>query len=258
MLKNRKSVNSTIMQASSQIIQGPFASQPEENEKQKPIDLVELIYSPDWKTILLDLVQSERMDAWNIDIAELAGKYYARIQELTGTNLRVPANAMLCSAILLRFKSKKLKISSIEEAEELLMQEQAEAAKITKLYDNFEPFLKNPRMMREGKISLNDLVSAIEELMEKSKQKALKKRMEMSNFKLPESTVNIEERIGKVYDSILSSVDSTGLCLFSNLVEGKKGFEVVETFIPVLFLCNREKIAAWQDEWFGQIFIQVV
>lgn len=245
------------MQPSSQILQ-PLAEQQaleEPEEQQRPVDLVELIYAPDWKSILLDLVQSERMDAWNIDISELAEKYYSRIQELTETNLRVPANAMLCSAILLRFKSKKLKISSIEEAEELLMQEQQQAAKITKLYDDFEPFLKNPRMMREGKISLNDLVSAIEELMEKSKQKALKKRMEMSNFHLPESTVNIEERISQVFDSILASADSEGLCLFSRLVEGKKGFEVVETFIPVLFLCNREKIAAWQEEWFGEIFI---
>jgi len=83
----------------------PFASE----EAEKPVDLVELIYTPDWKTILYDLVKSERMNPWSIDVSQLAEKYYSRIKSLTGTNLRIPANAMLCSAILLRFKAKHLK-----------------------------------------------------------------------------------------------------------------------------------------------------
>ena len=237
-----------------QTLQEPFASPVE----QKPIDLVELIYAPDWKTILLDLVQSERMDAWNIDLTELAEKYYVRIQTLTETSLRIPANAMLCSAILLRFKSKKLKISSIEEAEELMLQEQLESNKITKLYSEYDPFLKNPRMNREGKISLNDLVGAIEEMMEKSKEKSLKKRLEMQDFKLPHITINIEEKIGSVFEEVKSKADSQGLCLFSQLIEGKNPIEAIDVFLPVLFLCNRDKINAWQEEWFGQIFIQIL
>ncbi|MDO8646799.1 MAG: hypothetical protein Q7R70_00080 [Candidatus Diapherotrites archaeon] len=226
--------------------------------EEKPMDLVELIYAPDWKTILLDLVQSERMDAWDIDLTALAEKYYVRIQSLTETNLRIPANAMLCSAILLRFKSKKLRISSIEDAEELAIQEQALELKNTKLFADYDPFLKNPRMNREGTITLNDLVSAIEEMMEKSRQKSLKKRLDMPEFKLPFSGINIEERIAKTLEDVNSKADSQGLCLFSQLTEGKNPIETIDVFLPVLFLCTRDKINAWQEEWFGEIFISII
>lgn len=227
-------------------------------EAEKPVDLVELIYAPDWKTILYDLVQSEKMNAWDINITELAEKYYARIKGLTTeTSLRIPANAMLCSAILLRFKSKKLKISSIEEVEEAIAIQQALEAKNTKLYDNFEPLLKNPRLSREGKVSLNELVSAIEEMMEKTRQKALKKKLLAQEFKIPYTSENIEEKSQKVMELVTNNCDSTGLCLFSHLSIGKKASELVDLFIPMLYLCNKGKLAAWQEEWFGEIFIQL-
>jgi segregation and condensation protein A len=232
---------------------GPFDSA----EAEKPVDLVELIYAPDWKTILYDLVQSEKMNAWDINITELAEKYYARIKNLTETSLRIPANAMLCSAILLRFKSKKLKISSIEEVEEAIAIQQALEAKNTKLYDKFEPLLKNPRLSREGKVSLNELVSAIEEMMEKTRQKALKKSLLAQEFKIPYASENIEEKSQKVMELVLNNCDSTGLCLFSHISIGKKASELVDLFIPMLFLCNKGKLMAWQEEWFGEIFIQI-
>lgn len=240
----------------SESLEMPFDSaQPEELEK--PIDLVELIYAPDWKTILYDLVQSEKMNAWDINVSELAEKYYARIKGLTETSLRIPANAMLCSAILLRFKSKKLKIASIEEVEDAIAVQQALEAKNTKLYDNFEPLLKNPRLSREGKVSLNELVSAIEEMMEKTRQKALKKSILAQEFKIPQGSVNIEEKSQKVMELLLKNCDSSGLCLFSHLSFGKKTSELVDLFIPVLFLCNKGKLTAWQEEFFGEIFISI-
>lgn len=228
-----------------------------EEEVEKPVDLVELIYAPDWKTILLDLVQGEKMDAWNINITELAERYYKRIQNLTETNLRIPANAMLCSAILLRFKAKKLKIASIEEIEEE-MQQQALEYKNSKLYDAFEPSLKNPRMLREGRVSLNELVNAIEQMMDKSRQKAMKKKLQLQEFKIPYSEENIEEKTRQVFELILNKADASGLCLFSHLIIGKKGSEIVDTFIPMLFLCNKGRINAWQEKWFGEIFISIV
>ena len=251
MFKNKKPLFLLNMQA----IEQPFV-QSESLEQEKPVDLVELIYAPDWKTMLIDLVQGERMDPWNIDVTELAGKYYAKIQSLSGTSLRIPANAMLCSAILLRFKAKRLRIASIEEIEDEMQKE--ENARNAKLFDAFEPALKNPRMLREGKVSLNDLVLAIEGMMEKTREKALKKKLSMPDFKIPLETENIEEKTQKVMELIANNADSKGLCLFSHLIIGKTVPEIVDTFVPVLFLCKNGKINAWQEEWFGEIFISVV
>src|SRR3989344_7059040 len=86
------------------------------------VDLVDLIDQPAWKTILIELVKRERMDPWSIDIAALAGKYLQKINNLGGTDLRLPANAILASAILLKFKANVLRISEIEDEEDLLAQ----------------------------------------------------------------------------------------------------------------------------------------
>src|SRR3989338_1400050 len=91
------------------------------------VNLVDLIDQPAWKTILIELVKSEKMDPWNIDIIELSGKYLQKISELGGTDLRIPANAILASAILLKFKSRILSIKPLDEeelAEALAMQQQ--------------------------------------------------------------------------------------------------------------------------------------
>ena len=39
-----------------------------------------------------------------------------------------------------------------------------------RLFDDFIPELKNPRMMREGRVSLDELVSAIEDLLDNQKK----------------------------------------------------------------------------------------
>ena len=69
------------------------------------IDLVDLIDQPAWKTILLDLVESEKMDPWDIDVIVLAEKYIKKINDLETNNLRVPANAILACAILVKTKA---------------------------------------------------------------------------------------------------------------------------------------------------------
>ena len=68
---------------------------------------------------------------------------------------------------------------------------------------------------------------------------------------------NIEEKTQKVMELIANNADSKGLCLFSHLIIGKSVPEIVDTFVPVLFLCKNGKINAWQEEWFGEIFIQL-
>ena len=43
------------------------------------VDLVDLIEQPAWKSILVELVRTERMDPWSIDISQLSEKYLAKI-----------------------------------------------------------------------------------------------------------------------------------------------------------------------------------
>ncbi len=221
------------------------------------IELVDLIEKPAWKTILIDLVKTEKMDPWNIDIVELAEKYLQKINSLQEKNLRLSANAILASAMLLKFKSRVLRISSIDDEDDLVSAEMTPEQRQQIELDL--PELQLLKSERQGKISLDDLVSSLEKILEKTKQKD--RRVfglnEVVEFRLPFADFDIEKMTVKVFEEICLLADSQGLLLFSRLTEGKNSIQIVDTFIASLFLTNKGKINMWQEEFYGEIFISI-
>ncbi len=241
MKENEKNSHSTILEVSDS-----------EN-----VELVDLIDRPAWKTILIDLVKSEKMNPWDINIVELADKYLKKIALLGGTDLRVPANAILASAIMLKFKSEILNVSPIEEE---IAKDNSLTEEQKKELEELLPELRVINSSRQGKVSLDDLVLSLEKILDKTKNSPDKRALgskDVIEFKLPYSTYNIEEMTKKVFEEINQKADSTGMVLFSRLVEGKNPLEIIDTFIPCLFLSNKQKINMWQEEFFGEIFISI-
>jgi len=216
------------------------------------MDLVDLIDQPAWKTILLDLVSSEKMDPWDIDVTALAEKYLKKVNELEHNNLRVPANAILACAILVKTKSKYLKLSSVEEEEE---KEQITDEQKQLMLEELPDLMCN-RAFREGRISLDELVDSIEGIINKTNPQRSAARI-IPRMELNFDTASIEEKMGEVFDLIKAKVDSQGIVRFKDLCEGEIN-SIVDTFLPVLFLMNGGKIVAYQEEFFGDIFVQLL
>jgi len=227
---------------------------PEGQEKEYLVDLID---QPAWKSILVELVKSNKMEPWNIDVVELANLYWQKIQQLERQDLRVPANAILASAILLKLKARTIKISSVDEEDE-------EAKEISReelaLIEETIPELRGQRQFREGHISLDELVGSIEEILEKTKQRKsiLRDKELMPDFNLEFNKGGAAEQVEAVLARIKERVDSQGLVTFSALLEKKTPMAMVNCFIPVLFLVNKGRINAWQDEWFGEIFVNLI
>ncbi len=221
------------------------------------IDLVDLIEQPAWKTVLIDLVKSERMDPWDIDLCLLADKYLEKINQLEHASLKIPANAILASAILLKMKARALKLRGIED-EEAATEELSEED--IKMLEESIPELKGVRRFRQGKVSLDELVEGIAEVFEKTKKKqnSILRSKEIPDFKVLVDEGSIEEKIAGVEKRIAERADSQGLVTFSQLLDEKTSIEMVNVFLPLLFLMNRGKVNAWQDQWFGEIFISLL
>ncbi|MDD3159737.1 MAG: segregation/condensation protein A [Candidatus ainarchaeum sp.] len=216
------------------------------------MDLVDLIDQPAWKTILIDLVSKEKMDPWNIDVCLLTQKYLEKINQLESKCLRVPANAILACAILVKTKSKYLKLSSIEEDEK---EEEINPEKLQLELEELPDLVAN-RQFREGKITLDELVASIEDIIHKTNPKKSNTR-NIPRMELNFDTVNIEDKMDEVYTLIKNKVDSQGIVLFDNLIENNESDTLVNTFLPVLFLMNNQKLIAYQEEFFGTIFIKL-
>lgn len=220
------------------------------------VNLVDLIEQPAWKTILIDLVKSNKMDPWDIDIVDLANKYWLKIQNMQMGDLRIPANAILAAAILLKLKARTIKLSKIDEEEE-------ETKEISKeelaLIEESIPQLSGQRQFRAGKISLDELVLSIENILLKTKSRqSILRQKEIPEFSFFVEEGSIEEKIAAVFKKISERADSQGLVMFTALLDEKTPLEMVNCFIPLLFLVNKGKVNAWQEEWFGEIFISLM
>lgn len=217
------------------------------------IDLVDLVEQPAWKTILIDLVKSEKMDPWNIDIVDLANRYLQKIQALENADLKLPANAILASAILLKLKARAVKISSIEEEDEITREI---SEKEMALLEQNIPELRHGRQFRQGKVSLDELVESIGAILEKTKNKRnILREKDIPDFKVVINEKDIEERIGIVMQRIQEKADSQGIARFSQLLEEKRPVEIIQVFLPILFLANKGSIRVWQESFWEEIFI---
>ncbi len=217
------------------------------------MDLVDLIDQPAWKTILLDLVETEKMNPWDIDVVVLAEKYLVKINELETNNLRVPANAILACAILVKTKSKYLRLSSLDDVDE---KEKLTPEQRAMMLGEIPDLVAN-RSFREGKITLDELVSSIEDIIHRTSPKKNAARI-IPRMEINFDSTSIEEKMGSVLDLIKKKVDSQGVVLFKDLLDENSVDGLVDTFLPVLFLMNSGKVLAYQNEFFGEIFVQLI
>ncbi|MEM3473196.1 MAG: segregation/condensation protein A [archaeon] len=216
------------------------------------INLVSLIEHSDWKEILYKVIDEQKLNPWDIDIVALSHAYLEKIRTMKELDLRIPANAILASSILLRFQADYWKLKP-EEPVIPIPDQVLEEPVCQELNQSF--------IMRETRpVSLKELIKAIEAAILTEKRKGLKKQFKptlppvlLEFAKVDEQS--FEEKIAKVYEEIQMKKDSTNLVLFSSLLEEKTITCLFDHLLPVLHLANKGKIRMWQEEVFGDIFI---
>ena len=58
-----------------------------------------------WQSLIYDLVKSEQMNPWDIDVSLLSKKYLETVKKLQEHNFFISGKVILASAILLKIKS---------------------------------------------------------------------------------------------------------------------------------------------------------
>ncbi len=217
-----------------------------------------LAQQPEWKQLLFDVVRKEGLDPWNIDLNVLTDKFMSKLNEMKSFDFRIPANAILASSILLRFKSDRWKISPLH-ADSLQPMFIPDGIIQPPVFPELQPVFRETHR----RVTLDELIDAIEDVMIKekvkaSKQSKVKKEVPRELIELVSSeNIDFEKRLSVVFDKVKSSVDSSGLTTLSQLVPEKDVNEFLNTFVPMLHLANRGFLNLWQEEVFGEIFIQL-
>lgn len=220
------------------------------------LNLAEIAEKPDWKEVLHTIVQGEGFDPWDLDISVLVSRYVSVIREMRVLNFRLPANVILVASVLLRYKSDAW---SLEPEPEPVPEKPFEMPILGKDYPALEPSLR----VTKRKVTLEELIQAIEDIMQREKKKAEKRALELP-AELPQQLVslvtdneNFEERVDAVLEKVRKLVDSQNMVVFSSLVEDRSVLGIMQCLIPLLHLANKGSVALQQDAVFGEIFIHL-
>ena len=220
---------------------------------------LDAIDKPTWKVVLIDTLKSSDMDPWDIDVSKITTMFLDKINSMRTPDFRVPANAVLASSILVRFKSDVWELYPQDRFEDDL----EDATGTDYVIDGEHiPELGNARRITQRRVTIKELIKAVEDVMNLEKRRAIRARERAIPPQLAmlaaENTIDFEVLADEVYDKVVAKKDESNLVLFSTLVNGGTKKETVETLIPLLFLANQERIAMWQDKVFGEIFISIL
>ena len=152
-----------------------------------------------WQTILLDLIKTEKMDPWNIDISILTQKYIDIVKKLQEINFSMSGKVILAASLLLKIKSDKLLSENITAFDSLLY-EQEELENPEDFIQETQERLINPKLTiktpqaRKRKVSVNDLVFALERALEVEQRRKIRKveyERIPENLKVPDKKIDI-------------------------------------------------------------------
>lgn len=233
------------------------------------IDLLSVVVEPTWKEFLVDLVSSHRMDPWDIDITAVADVYLRKVKELQAMDLRVPANVILACSLLLRMKSETITFDEPEEVGNQSYLEETPAL----IAEDIPELVYRPNLPRKRRVTLQELLAAVEEVVRDSGRPVVRVNAPRElNLELPR--VDMHELMAYVLGQVNEMQDADGVVLFSELVGKGLGTQELENtpfkrsfsspaeaitlyLLPVLHLVQDQRVMAWQDDYFGDIFLKV-
>ena len=220
-----------------------------------------------WQELIYELVRTEQLDPWDIDIVLLTKKYLEmieRLESLEESAFFISSKVLLAAAILLRIKSEFL-LNSIPSIKELLGEKKTEGSTSQAFAFDFDyekeelEILPRTPLERKRKITLQELMEALEKAM-KTEQRRIKKKVVKTydfEFILPKKRISIKKKISDIYKKIKEFfLRNKRKLTFTELVgNGNSREEKIACFIPLLHLDAQKKIYLRQEKPFSEIEI---
>jgi len=219
-----------------------------------------------WQSIIYDLIKTEQLDPWDIDLGILAEKYVETIQKLEDADFFVSSKVLLACSLLLRLKSEILINSYIQSLDEALYgrkEEEKYGLERIEIDESELPVLvpKTP-MSRHKKVTLTELMGALNKAIDtenrRIKREIHSKRAEKTTLRiLPKGThIPLKVRIKRIFGVVKDHVGQGNDHLkFSHLAPERE--EKIASFVPILHLSNEQKLFLRQPVHFDEIHMSL-
>ncbi len=207
-----------------------------------------------WQEIIYDLINTEQLDPWDIDIIILTDKYMGKIKEMEEMDFFVSSKVLLAASLLLRIKSEILLNKYVKSIDEILFGKK-EPIKPTleriELEEEIPELIARSPMPRFRKVTLKELMESlnkaiITENRRIKKEITIKNGFRESSFSLPKRKFSIKDKIAEIYSNLtkLFEKKSEKKIPYSEFIKEKE--EKIISFLPLLYLEDQKKV--WLDQ----------
>lgn len=218
-----------------------------------------------WQEIIYDLINTEQLNPWDINIIILTDGYLDKVQNLEEADFFVSSKVLLAAALLLRIKSEILLNKHIKSIDEILFggKEQKQTVLERIELDEEIPLLipKSP-MSRVKKVTLQELIEALNKAIT-TENRRIKKEIVNKNalreagISLPKRKFSIKDKIKEIYDKLFGHFEENKgkhKVSFTDFV-GESKEERIISFPPLLHLETQKKVWMEQENPFDEINI---
>ncbi len=227
--------------------------------------------------ILVGMAERGEVDPWNIDIVDLTDRFLAELEHRKELDLRISGRTLFYAATLLRMKSEYLETVDDDPAEDELLSDDEDL--LIDMEFDFDPVhaaepmdrLEREIQRRLGRKSVRKrppvtLYELIKQLKTAEREQQRRQRRRSPIVKDPDLDLKADDVVGLAHDEGYQRAVSTVLEGYLSTGRGgapttlgelssRMGWAARDVYIPLLFLMLEGKIALWQDEFFGEIFV---
>ena len=235
---------------------------------------------PDWQAIIYDLIHTEQLDPWDIDLVVLTEKYFEKILKIEEefedeegiSDFYAVSKVLLAASLLLRIKSEFLLNKHIKSIDEVLFGKKEDKKYIMEKIeideDDLPILIPKTPLPRSRRVTLPELMSALNKAINTESRRikrevAVKRAQKLSEVDFPEfKRIDLKDRIKHFYARVLTAVKKKSLgpekhlnkVGYSDLI-GVEREEKLASFLPLLHLSNNKKLWLEQENHLEEIWI---
>lgn len=217
-----------------------------------------------WQAIIYDLINTEQLNPWDLDLALLANKYLEKIKALEEANFFMSSKVLLAASFLLRLKSEILLNHYLPSLDEILFGKEEETKKYSQgrieLDEDVPGLVPRTPLPRFRKVSLDELMAALGKAINTENRRIKKvvvaKQYEMEAIAgIPKHRINLKDKINSIYARVKEIFSKQEERLAFSALAGTSNEERVATFVPLLHLDAQHKVFLEQEGHFEEIWI---
>ena len=217
-----------------------------------------------WQAIIYDLINTEQLDPWDIDICLLANKFLDRVRLLEEANFFVSSKVLLATSLLLRIKSEILLNHYLPSLDDILFGKKEEKRYIQErieLDDEIPDLVPRTPLPRARKVSLQELMAALGKAIKTENRRIRrviidKQRLMETGAVLPRRSIDLRSQINSLFNRLkaLFFKEKAEKIAFSSF-SGESAEDKLAHFVPLLHLDYQHKVLAEQENAFEEIWV---